>query len=150
MESQDLHHESLSEEAANIMGEARMVIPGVQTIFGFQLVAVFSTAYSEKLSHIEQYLHLSSMVLLAWALALLMAPAAFHRRSRPDVLTRKWVKLSSNLLAWGMNFFMVSVAIESYLMAVAMGLSFLESLCVALMVLIVFLLFWLVYPKYFV
>jgi hypothetical protein len=149
-ESPEIHHESLAEEAANIMGEARMVIPGVQTIFGFQLVAVFGSEYTQKLSQNQQYLLLASMVLLAWSLALLMAPAAFHRRSRPDILSRKWVKLSSYLLAWGMNLFMVSVVVEAYLIASVMGLNPIASTILTASVLVVFLVFWIIYPKYYV
>ena len=93
------YQESLSEEAANILGEARMVIPGVLAIFGFQLVSVFNSGFSEKLSRSQQFLHLGSIILLAISMALLMAPAAFHRRSRPDILSKGWVIISSQFLA---------------------------------------------------
>ncbi len=35
---------SLEEEARHILEEARMVIPGIHALFGFQLVAVFNHA----------------------------------------------------------------------------------------------------------
>ena len=40
----------LSKAAEYLLEECRMVLPGIQALFGFQLVAVFNSAWS--LSHI--------------------------------------------------------------------------------------------------
>ena len=56
-----------------------MVLPGIQALFGFQLIAVFSPGFSEKLSSGEQELHFVSIVLVVISVALVMAPAAIHR-----------------------------------------------------------------------
>src|SRR6266446_3544638 len=39
--------ESLVEETRAILAEARMVLPGIQALFGFQLIAVFNTRFDE-------------------------------------------------------------------------------------------------------
>jgi hypothetical protein len=39
--------ESLADEMRAILEEARMVLPGIQALFGFQLVAVFNGRFEE-------------------------------------------------------------------------------------------------------
>ncbi len=38
-------HESLSQAITHILEECRMVLPGIEALFGFQLVAVFSQPF---------------------------------------------------------------------------------------------------------
>ena len=38
-----------SEEASYLLDECRMVLPGIQALFGFQLVAVFNRTFWERL-----------------------------------------------------------------------------------------------------
>jgi hypothetical protein len=53
---QEERRESLEEEATYATDETRMVLPGVQAILGFQLVAVFNQRFTE-LSEGRQILH---------------------------------------------------------------------------------------------
>ena len=41
--------ESLETEVEQILEEARMVLPGIQALFGFQLIAVFNQRFDEAL-----------------------------------------------------------------------------------------------------
>jgi hypothetical protein len=70
-----IHVETLEEEATHATDEARMVLPGVQAVLGFQLVALFNQRF-ELLSPAEQVLHLAAFLLVALAMGLLMTPAA--------------------------------------------------------------------------
>jgi hypothetical protein len=58
--------------------EARMVLPGIQALFGFQLIAVFNERFKE-LAEDEQLIHFSATVLVTIAIGLIMTPAAYHR-----------------------------------------------------------------------
>jgi hypothetical protein len=60
-----------------------MVLPGIQALFGFQLIAVFNTGVAEKLSQGEQELHLLAIALVAVSVALVMTPAAYQRLTGP-------------------------------------------------------------------
>ena len=60
-----------------------MVLPGVQALFGFQLIAVFSDGFTARLTRSEQGLHLLALTLVAVAGALVMTPAAYHRQTGP-------------------------------------------------------------------
>jgi len=41
-----------------------MVLPGIQALFGFQLIAVFSDGFANKLTRAEQRLHFFATVWL--------------------------------------------------------------------------------------
>jgi hypothetical protein len=68
------HLEKLAQEAVE---EARMV--GIQALFGFQLIAVFNESF-RRLDPGLQLLHFAAIVLVALSIALIMTPAAYHRR----------------------------------------------------------------------
>ena len=61
---------SLDSAAGHLLEECRMVLPGIQALFGFQLIAVFNDGFSQKLSHGEQLLHLLAIVLVVVAIGL--------------------------------------------------------------------------------
>jgi hypothetical protein len=71
---------SLTTQIERLLTEARVVLPGVQALFGFQFAALFTEAF-ERLSRTDQTVHLVSLSAMALSMMLLMAPAAFHRIS---------------------------------------------------------------------
>jgi hypothetical protein len=66
--------ESLETEVEQALEEARMVLPGIQALFGFQLIAVFNQRFDQALGEPGKRLHLGAVVLTAIALGLIMAP----------------------------------------------------------------------------
>lgn len=94
-----------------------MVLPGIQALFGFQLVAVFSSGFDQKLGPGEQRAHLAAIGLIAVAIALIMTPAALHRHSGPQQVTQRFLRLSTRLLVWSMFPLAVSICIDFYLIA---------------------------------
>jgi Family of unknown function (DUF6328) len=110
------HSESLEEEATHATDEARMLLPGVQAVLGFQLVAVFNQRFV-LFSPTEQLLHLAAFLLLALAMGLIMAPAAYHRQAERGKVTRRFVDLASTLLTAAMLPLIVGVCLDAYLIA---------------------------------
>src|SRR5438874_12264465 len=88
----ETHIVSLKDEARNIHEEARMVLPGIQALFGFQLIAVFNRPFFD-LDPFDRVLHLSSLVLVAVSIGLIMAPAADHRLAERGRISSRWVKV---------------------------------------------------------
>jgi Family of unknown function (DUF6328) len=66
-----VHRETLEEEVTHVTDEARMLLPGVQAVLGFQLVAVFNQRFQDLRSG-EQLLHLTAFLLMALAMRLLL------------------------------------------------------------------------------
>ena len=112
-----VHRETLEEEATHVTDEARMVLPGVQTVLGFQLIAVFNQRFGDQLTGAEQRLHLGATVLVALAMALIMAPAALHRQAEPRSISPRFLRVASRLLLWGMVPLALGLCLDIYLVA---------------------------------
>lgn len=113
---EDVHREDLEEEATHITDEARMILPGVQAIMGFQLIAVFNQRF-ESLAEGQQILHLVAFLLVTLAMGLIMAPAVYHRLAERGQVTRRFVDLASALLCLALPPFMIGVVCDTYLIA---------------------------------
>src|SRR3954470_13295763 len=111
-----LHLESLEEEATHVTDEARMILPGVQAILGFQLMAVFNQRF-EQLAGDLQLLHLAAFRLAALAMGLLMAPAAYHRIAERGCVSRRFVALGSALLCTALVPLLIGVSLDAYVVA---------------------------------
>ena len=112
---QEFHKESLEEEATHATDEARMVLPGVQAILGFQLIAVFNERFHD-LGEYRQILHLVAFLLLTLAMGCIMTPAAYHRQAERGCTTRRFVMLASFLLTFAMGPLALGIAIDTYLL----------------------------------
>src|SRR5262245_52262467 len=109
--------ETLEKEATHMLEEARMVLPGVQALFGFQLIAVYSARFARVLDEGQQRIHLLSVFLTALTVVLTMFPVAYHRQAEPHEITRGFVKRASLLLMIGMFTLMLSLWLDCYLIS---------------------------------
>lgn len=141
------HRATLEEEATHATDEARMVLPGVQAILGFQLIAVFNQRF-EELSEGEQLLHLLAFFLVALAMGLVMTPAAYHRQVERGRITRQFVDLASLLLSAAMVPLLLGVALDAYILVRMVTPSRLEALWGALAVASVLAMLWFGLPQW--
>ena len=136
----------LDSAASHLLEECRMVLPGNQALFGFQLIAVFNDAFDHKLAPGERQVHFLALFLVALSAALVMAPAAIHRQSQLREVSERFIWLSSRLLRMSMYPLALGLTLDVYLIARVvfgapiLGLVFAGILFVALIVL------WLVLP----
>ncbi len=145
--SSDREYLSLNDAATHVLEECRTVVPGMQALFGFQLIAVFSPSFSEQLSPSERILHLAALLLVAIAIALVMAPAALHRQSEPMSVSRGFIATSSRLLMASMILLALGICLDVYLISrVILGTSTI-AVVIAVLLLGVFLVFWRFIPQ---
>jgi hypothetical protein len=116
MNGEEKERLSLAQAAEYLLEECRMVLPGIQGLVGFQLIAVFNDGFDKKLSPFETKLHLASLVLVAIAIALVMTPAAYHRQTGPREVTDRFIRVSSALLLGSMFPLMLGLCIDVYLL----------------------------------
>jgi uncharacterized protein DUF6328 len=136
----------LSTAAHYLLEECRMVLPGIQALFGFQLIAVFNPGFAQKLTTGEQRLHLLAIALLAVAIALIMTPAAYHRQTSAQQVTSAFIRLASRLLLASMVPLALGICIDFYLVGhVIYPGPVVPVLAAALFATIVFL--WFVLPR---
>jgi len=138
---------SLNDATTHVLEECRTVVPGMQALFGFQLIAVFTTGFSEELTPTERMLHLAAIVLVTIAIALVMAPTALHRQTEPMAVSLRFIRISSRLLMASMAPLAVGLCLDIYLVArVIVGTRGIAA-TVALFLLGVFIVFWLLLPR---
>jgi len=125
--------------------EARMVLPGIQALFGFQLIAVFNERFKE-LTEDEQLIHFSATVLITIAIALIMTPAAYHRLAEQTTISKFFVLLASWLIAAAMVPLMLGLTLEVYLLGLLVIGDPKTSLAVSTALFGVFSLLWFVFP----
>lgn len=136
----------LNEAVQHLLEECRMVLPGIQALFGFQLIAVFSEGFMRELSAQERHWHLAALVAVALSAALVMAPAAFHRHRGALQVDRWLIDLSTRLLMWSMAPLAVGLCIDIGLVAgILLPRAWSNALAASLFV--VYLLLWFVLPR---
>ena len=145
--SQDVQKLELAEALTHLLEECRMVLPGVQALFGFQLIAVFSAGFTESLSGMEQKLHLLALTSVAIAGALVMTPAALHRQSGPREASERFLRVGGRLLLAAMPPLTLGIGIDFYLIAhMVLGEQAPAALAAALLV-GCFAACWFVFPR---
>src|SRR5690242_15040880 len=95
--SERAEQESLSKQADHALEEARTVLPGAQALFGFQLIAVFNQRF-ERMTDLQQGLHLAALFAVAVAIALLMTPAIYHRQVEPETVSQAFLTVATRSL----------------------------------------------------
>jgi hypothetical protein len=106
---------TLSEAAQTLLDECRMVLPGIQALFGFQLIAVFNERFSKDLDSFDQRLHVVALGLVAIAVAFVMTPAAFHRSQGSREVSDTFIHVSSILLLSGMVSLAAGLSLDFHL-----------------------------------
>ena len=147
MENQTREKLPLNEAVTHLLEECRMVLPGIQALFGFQLIAVFNSSFGEKLTSTEQRVHLGAIGLVAIAVALVMAPAAYHRQTCPQEVTKGFLTIATQLLLWSMFPLMVGICLDFYLIARLILNNQLLSLVLSLSLLLMFSTLWFFLPR---
>lgn len=143
----DTQAESLSDSVTHMLEECRMVLPGIQALFGFQLVAVFNSTFWTKLDRFEQVIHFVALGLVACSVALVMTPAAYHRQAEPLTISKRFLAISTRLLFWSMYPLMSAILLDFYLIGSLILDSRSLSVLATLLVCNVFLVLWVLLPR---
>ena len=140
--------ESLETEIEQVLDEARMVLPGIQALFGFQLIVVFNDRFGQSLGDPGKRLHLAALVLTAIAIGLIMAPAAYHRQAERERVSRYFANYASLLVTLAMAPLSIALAMEVSLVTfLVTGQPALGALIgIALILFLVWL--WYMFPAY--
>lgn len=145
MKSNEIEKESLKDEMRSIIEEARMVLPGIQALFGFQTVAVFNNRF-EALPASGMWAHLIALGLLALSIVLVMAPASYHRLAERGQVSRRLTDLTSNLITLAMLPLLLAFALDVYVVLLAaLGNSVIGTVG-AVATAVLFLVFWFLMP----
>jgi len=140
---------SLPETLTHVLDECRMVLPGIQALFGFQMIAVFNNGFAGKLSEGQQKLHIFAIVLVVLAIGMVMAPAALHREAEPRQASGRFIRVSSRLLVAAMVPLAAAICIDVHLVTTMVWHDSIAG-AVASIALFVFLsAIWFVFPRWY-
>ena len=124
-----------------------MVLPGIQALFGFQLIAVFNQGFGEKLSDAGQLVHLLAIVLTTLSMALVMTPAALHRQAEPQAVSERFLWMASNMMLAGMFPLALAFGLDAYIVASVVLKNDALAAFLAIALVVVFAVLWIVLPR---
>lgn len=87
----------LKDRVEQVLTEARVVLPGVQALLGFQLATMLMDGF-DKLPQSSKFIHVMCLLLMGFCVILLMTPAAYHRIVERGGDTEGFHRLASWLL----------------------------------------------------
>jgi hypothetical protein len=131
--------------AQEAIEEARIVLPGIQALFGFQLIAAFTERFRQ-LTGGEQLLHYAAFVLVAIAITLIMTPVAYHRLVERDSVSPFFIRLASWLIAATMVPLMLALAFEVFIIGNLVLSAPITSFVVAAALFLLFSSLWFGFP----
>jgi hypothetical protein len=99
-----------------MLTEARVILPGVQAMLGFQLIVVMTAAF-EQLPESYQRLHFAALALAVLSVILLLAPAAVHRLGFSGSDDARFHRIGTVLVTAALIPLMFAIAAECFIAA---------------------------------
>ena len=112
-----------------------------------QLIAVFNSTFAEKLSSLEQQIHLLAIGLVGVSIGLILTPAAYHRQIEHVSITRRFIDVFTRLMLWSMASLALRISLDLYLVKRLILQGILASLLITLGLLALFIFLWIVLPR---
>ncbi len=91
-----------------------MILPGIQALFGFQLIAVFNPVFTS-LSEPLKDLHFAALLLTILAAALLITPAAYDRQRNTACVSCEFIALVTRLIALALIPLLLSLSFDTFI-----------------------------------
>ncbi|PYI81037.1 MAG: hypothetical protein DME26_20590 [Verrucomicrobia bacterium] len=104
----------LADKVDHVLTEARLVLPGVQALLGFQLATVLLDRF-EKLPVSSKYIHLISLGLITICTIFLMTPAAYHRLVEQGEDSERFHRFATHMVLAAMVPLALGVSGDTYL-----------------------------------
>ena len=104
----------LKDKIDQVLTEARVVLPGVQALLGFQFITMFMDSF-DKLPSALKYLHMAGLGVMGFTMILLMTPAAYHRIAEGGEDSTRFHLVASGLLLAAMVLLPLGICSEVYI-----------------------------------
>jgi hypothetical protein len=145
MDKLAIEHTGLHEEMRYIIEEARVILPGVQALFGFQTIAVFNDRFAA-LPAYATLCHLIGLGMVIIAVALVMTPAVYYRVVGPGNVSRRMIKRSSWLIRCALLPLACGLALDMFTVIFVTTRALTVSVAGALLTFIVLSGLWFAFP----
>lgn len=135
----------LPKKIEQMLTEARVVLPGAQALFGFQLAIVLTQSF-EQLPAASKLIHAAAIFLVVLAVVLLMAPAAYHRIVHAGEDTQDMYRVGSWLVTAATLPLALGLAADIYVVIAKIAGSPAAGWIAAVLSVIALIGLWYVYP----
>jgi phage shock protein PspC (stress-responsive transcriptional regulator) len=112
MEKQSVEHKKIDDEMRNLIEEARVILPGLQALFGFQTIAVFNDRFDE-LAIYAKVCHMLGLAMIIISVAMTMTPATYYR-ARNGNATPVMARISSRMIRGAMAPLAVGLGLDMF------------------------------------
>lgn len=96
-----------------LLTETRVIIPGAQALFGFQILVMLTSGF-DRLPQISKFIHLAALILVAANMVLLIMPAALHRLTFGGDDSARFLRIGSGIVIAAPIFLAAGISAESY------------------------------------
>jgi len=107
-ESGENLREKLNRELIELLQEMRVVLPGIQVIFGFLLTVPFTARFAQ-LTSLQRSVFFVSFIAAGGAIAFLVAPTSYHRLRWRQYDKENLLRLANKFAIIGLAFFALSL-----------------------------------------
>ena len=101
--------EKLDRELVELLQEMRVMLPGIEVVFGFLLTVPFTERFT-RLSDLQRFTYFTVFITTALAIAFLVAPSAYHRLRWRQYDKEHLLQVANKFAITGLAFFAVSLA----------------------------------------
>lgn len=101
--------DKLDRELVELLQEMRIMLPGIEVIFGFLLTVPFTARFTQ-LSNLQTSTYFTVFISTALATALLVAPSAYHRLRWRQYDKEHLLRVANKFAIAGLAFFAVSMS----------------------------------------
>jgi hypothetical protein len=135
----------IAAKVEHALTEARMVLPGAQALLGFQFLWVFTDGFAD-LPRASRAMHAGSLLCVALAGILLIAPAAFHRIAEEGQRTRRFYRYASGMVQASLLPLAVGIGADFYVVVAKVSGSVLDGVVAGAAVFLAMLALWWAVP----
>ena len=96
-----------------LLTEARVIIPGAQALFGFQILVMLTSGF-DRLPQTSKWVHLAALILVAANMVLLIMPAALHRLTFGGDDSARFLRIGSGIVIAAPIFLAAGISAENY------------------------------------
>lgn len=135
----------LKDKIKHILEEARVILPGTQAIWGFQLVAIFSPGF-QKLPQLLKNIHMVSIFSITASIIFLLSIASFHRIATKGKDTDSLNIYGSSMLEIALFILIFGIACDIYVILLVINWTSIISVIIAGVVSLFALIMWFIFP----
>jgi uncharacterized membrane protein YidH (DUF202 family) len=144
-ETATISHADLHEEMRNIIEETRVILPGIQALFGFQTIVVFNQRFAE-LPEFAKDCHLISLSMVIIAVALIVTPAVYYRYVGHDYVTPHMLVASTRMIRTALACLAIGLGLDMFTVIYTATALVSASVIGAVITFILLMVMWFAFP----